>query len=59
MTSATVSTQTSTTTTAAKNNNSANTTDSPKTGDNGNIAAELLLFGSLGTAYLFRKRRSE
>ena len=53
------STQASTTTTAAKNNKSANKADSPKTGDNGSTAAELLLFGSFGTAYLFRKRRSE
>ena len=53
------STQTSTTTTTAKNNKSANTADSPKTGDNGSTAAELLLFGSFATAYLFRKRHCE
>ena len=41
----------STTTTASSNSSS------PKTGDHKSVLAELLLFSSLGTAFLFRKRR--
>lgn len=59
-----ITTTSNTTTTSKITNKTTSTTTvskkstSPQTGDHRSIAAELLLFSSLATTYLFRKRRS-